>query len=74
MSGTFDTLTAAHEFEAAGMDRNQAEAVASVIRMSQGELARRGDLPALRSDFAALRWIVGANVAISSLPPQAEAF
>lgn len=65
MNETFDTLTVTRKLEAAGMDREQAEAIAGVIHMSQGELAVQGDLTALRSDVAALRWIVGANVAIS---------
>ena len=65
MSETFDTLTAARKLEAAGMERKLAEAIASVISESQGELAMRGDLAALRSDFATLRWMVGANVAAS---------
>ena len=67
MSGTVDTLTAARKLEAAGMERKQAEAIASVIRESQGELAMWGDLAALRSDFATLRLMVGANVAVSSV-------
>jgi len=41
---TFDTLTAARDMEAAGMDRKAAEAVASAIRNGQGELATKADL------------------------------
>ena len=44
MSGTFDTLTAARELEAAGMDRKQAEAVAGIVRAGHGELATKADL------------------------------
>ena len=65
MSGTFDTLTAARELEAAGMDRRQAEAVVGVVRAAQGEFATRGDLRALHSDMATLIWMAGANLALS---------
>ena len=42
----FDTLRAARDLENAGMDRDQAEAVASAIRNGQGELASKSDLRA----------------------------
>ena len=72
----FDTLTAARDLEAAGMARQQAEAVAGAIRAGQGELSTKADLAAVRSDLGALRqatqsdiaglrWIVGINLAIS---------
>lgn len=47
----FDTLAAARELTAAGMDRGQAEAVASAIRAGQGELVTRDTL---RAELAAL--------------------
>lgn len=74
----FDTLSAARDIEAAGLDRRQAEAIAAAIRAAQGELATRADLDSLRTatraDFAAavaeLRadlyralWIQGAGLA-----------
>ena len=58
MTAAFDTLAAARELEAAGMDRTQAEAVAGVVRAGQGE-------PATKDDIRNLRWIVGIHVAIS---------
>ena len=58
MTAAFDTLAAARELEAAGMDRTQAEAVAGVVRAGQGELATKDDI-------RNLRWIVGIHFAIS---------
>ncbi|MYE84597.1 MAG: hypothetical protein F4X36_22695 [Gammaproteobacteria bacterium] len=40
----FDTLAAARDMEAAGMDRKTAEAVAMAIRNGQGDLATKADL------------------------------
>ena len=48
MSTAFDTLKAARDLEAAGMDRAQAEAIAEAIRTGQGELATKADLAELR--------------------------
>ena len=48
MSTTFDTLKAARNLEAAGMDRAQAEAIAEAIRAGQGELVTKADLAELR--------------------------
>ena len=52
----FDTLAAARDLETAGMDRAQAEAVASAIRAGQGDLATRADLATVttKADLAAL--------------------
>ncbi|MCY3748332.1 MAG: hypothetical protein OXG64_03460 [Chloroflexi bacterium] len=58
-STTFDTLTAARELEAAGMERSQAEAIAKVASNAAGsdrsELVTRGEL------YRAL-WIQGAGI------------
>lgn len=62
MTAAFDTLAAARELETAGMDRPQAEAVASVVRQGQGELATKAGLDALRSDMAALRTATKADL------------
>ena len=61
----FDTLAAARDLEAAGMERAQAEAVAGATRAGQGELATKADLASVRSDLAAVKWIVGIQGAIS---------
>ena len=59
MAQAFDTLSAAHELEASGFKREQAEAIAAVVRAGQGELATKSDLRLLRSevkqDIAELR-------------------
>ncbi len=69
MSAAFDTLSAARELEAAGMERKAAEAVAGAIRAGQGELAAEADVQAgigrLDTRISALQWIVGINIAIS---------
>ena len=44
MSAAFDTLDAARQLEDAGMDRRHAEAVATVVRKGQGELATKDDI------------------------------
>lgn len=64
MSTAFDTLAAARELEAAGMDRRQAEAVAAAIRTGRGELATRGDLDCLAGRIGTLQWVVGIDLAI----------
>ena len=58
MSGTFDTLTAARELEAAGMDRRQAEALAQTIRAGQGNLVTTADL------YRAL-WMQAAGIIVA---------
>jgi len=64
-TGTFDTLTAARELEAVGVERRQAEAIAKTIRNGQGELATKADIGAVKSDVATLKWIVSIQGAIS---------
>ncbi len=54
MAVAFDTLRAARDMEAAGLDRKAAEAVAGAIRDGQGDLATKADLNALRKDLEGL--------------------
>ena len=66
----FDTLQAAHDLEAAGMDRVQAEAIAQVVRQGKGELATKADIEATaaRLETSMLRLafgIVAANTALT---------
>ena len=72
-TATFDTLTAARELEAAGIERRQAEAIAEGMRRAAGadrdELATKADLAEVRADLAALEarltWrLVGIAAAI----------
>ena len=67
MRETFDTLSAARELEAAGMDRKQAEAVVGVVRSAQGGFATRDGLRALQSRMATLKWMAGVNLALISI-------
>ena len=55
---TFDTLGAVRELEAAGIERSQAEAIATTIRQGQGELATKADI-------RTLQWVVGIQSAIT---------
>ena len=78
-ASTFDTLTAARDLEAAGVERGQAEAIASAIRNGQGDLATKADIAAVRTDIhrlegrldalesrlGTLQWVVGIQSAIT---------
>ena len=63
-AGAFDTLAAAQDLEAAGIERKHAEAIAKTVRDGQGDLATKADIAALKSDVAALKWIAGIQGAI----------
>ena len=68
-ASTFDTLTAARDLEAAGVERRQAEAIASAIRNGQGDLATKADLEAGLATLESrlVRWgagLAGAAVII----------
>ena len=58
-STTFDTLTAARDLEAAGIERGHAEATATAIGRGDERLATKADLDRLeaatKADLAALR-------------------
>ena len=53
-SPSFDTFRAARALEAAGVERSQAETIASAIAHT-GELATNHDVRALRLDFSGLK-------------------
>lgn len=54
----FDTLSVAHDLEAAGFERRQAEAVASAIGHSDERVATKADLEATKADLeAAMAWL-----------------
>ena len=80
MNGTaFDTLGAARELEAAGIERRQAEAIAGAIRNGEGDLVTKDHLDARLAGFEArlveresrlVKWAValaGAVVVILSV-------
>ena len=71
-TATFDTLSAAHTLEAAGIERGHAEAIAHAIRNGQGDLATKADVTAVKGEIAAiasrinaLQWVVGIQSAIT---------
>ena len=65
---TFDTLTAARELEAAGIDRQHAEAIAKVVSHGDERAATKSDLDTaiatVRSELGTIRWVVGIQSAI----------
>ena len=65
MSETFDTLAAARQLQAAGMERPHAEAIATAIRNGQGDLATKHDIDRLDTRLTILQWIIGIVAATS---------
>ena len=75
-ASTFDTLTAARDLEAAGVERRQAEAIAEGMRQAAGsgrdELATRADLADVRAEIARLetrlvKWGIGLALAVAGV-------
>ena len=69
-AGAFDTLSAARELEAAGVERPHAEAIAKAIAHGDERAATKSDLDtsvaglrmditAVRSELATIQWTVG---------------
>ena len=58
----FDTLATARDPEAAGLERRQAEAVASAIGNAGDRATTKADLAALRADFYRALWIQGGAI------------
>ena len=77
MTGTtFDSLAAARDLEAAGIERRHAEAIAASMRDAAGadreQFATKTDLAGLRADLYRALWIqaaalIGAQIAIAGL-------
>ena len=65
-AGTFDTLSAARELEAAGVERRQAEIIAKAIRDGQGDLVTEDHLDAMLADLEnhLVRWAVALAGAV----------
>ena len=66
-TATFDTLSAARDLEAAGIERCQAEAIAEGMRraagVDRGELVTRGEL--YRASWIQAAALIGAQIAIA---------
>ena len=57
-AAAFDTLTAARDLEAAGIERRQAEAIVGTVRTAAADrdaLATKADLAEIRADLAEFR-------------------
>ena len=65
-AGTFDTLSAARELEATGIERSQAEAIAKAIRDGQGDLVTKDYLDAKLADLEnrLVKWAVALAGAV----------
>ena len=61
-SPSFDTFSAARALEAAGVERSQAETIASAIAYTD-EAATKHDVRALKSDFSSLESRMDARFA-----------
>ena len=57
-ASTFDTLTAAQDLEAVGIERKHAEAIAKTVRAGHGDLATKVDV-------RILQWVAGIQSAIT---------
>ena len=65
-ASTFDTLSAAQDLEAAGIERKHAEAIAKVVDQGDERAATKADLEAaiagLRADLYRALWIQGVGI------------
>lgn len=59
-TAAFDSLRAARDIEAAGLERAQAEAIAEAIRQRNEHSATNADISGLRGDFAGMK----GNIAV----------
>ena len=73
-NAAFDTLTVSKDLQEAGFEARQAEAIALAVNNAQGDLATKQDIALLKSDIdnmrdsiSWLKWIAGANFALSSM-------
>ena len=68
ISAAFDSLAAARDLEAAGVERSQADAIAGVVRQAstadRGELATGADIRELRAGLRFMRWAMGFIAAL----------
>ena len=60
-SPSFDTFSAARALEAAGVERTQAEAIASAIAIN-GDIATKHDIAALKADISNLELRMEARI------------
>ena len=65
---SFNPLTAARDLEAAGIERQHAEAIATAINHSDERAATKKDLDTaigtVRSELAIMRWVIGIQSAV----------
>ena len=66
-AANFDTLAAARDLEAAGIERGQAEAIVATIGHAGEEVAAKADLEPLATKAFVLQVAIGIVVANASL-------
>ena len=73
----FDTLAAARDLKAAGIEPEHAEAIAEGMRRAatanRDALATKSDIPTVKSEITTLRWMFGF-VAVLNLAMAARLF
>ena len=67
-ASTFDTLAATRALEAAGVDRQQAEAHAEQLRAAAGadldQLATKSDLAVINAKLGIVQWVTAFQAAL----------
>ena len=67
-ASTFDTLAATRALEAAGVDRQQAEAHAEQLRAAAGadldQLATKADLAVISAKLGVVQWVMAFQAAL----------
>ena len=61
-TGTFNPLSAAQDLEAAGIERQHAEAIAKAINHGDERADRKADNASLRADLYRALWIQGGAI------------
>ncbi len=61
-NAAFDTLTASKDLHKAGIEMAQAEAIALVVKKSQGDLATKADVDLVRAELDKLQFKLTADI------------
>ena len=72
MAQAFDTLSAARELEASGFNREQAEAIAAIVRAGQGDLATKADIRQVREQLERSREQLAHKIEVANTQLRGE--
>ena len=61
-NAAFDTLTASKDLHKAGIEMAQAEAIAMVVKKSQGDLATKADVDLIRAELEKLQFKLTTDI------------